>query len=103
MKADTGGEASRREKRVELLGAGVFLKGAAIVFFLGGALFAWASASAAEWFVLPVLLFGAFAAVVCWTLSLVVRALAAIERNTRKDSGEAEVPGPTSSEDSEGP
>jgi membrane protein implicated in regulation of membrane protease activity len=97
MKADTGGEARRREKRVELLGAGVFLKGAAIVFFLGGALFALAGASA------PVLLFAAFAAVVCWTLSLVVRALAAMERNTRKDSGEAEVPGPTSPKDSEGP
>lgn len=50
-----------------------------------------------------VLLAGVFMAVVCWCLSVALHALAAIEKNTRKDSGEDEAPGPTRSEDSDGP
>lgn len=72
------------------------------VFGVAGLVMAWAFLEH-PFVAVAVLLVGVFMAVVCWCFSVALHALAAIERNTRKDSGEDEVPGPTRSEDSEGP
>jgi len=81
MKHDADWERDRKESRVRLLGIGLFLKGAAIVFFLAGVVYVLSPESTRSF--MRILLLVALPAIILWVLSVVVRGIAHIEENTR--------------------
>lgn len=81
MKQDTNWQRDRNENRAQLLGAGVFLKGAAIVFFLAGVVCVLGFESSGV--LMGILLLVVFPTIILWALSVVARGIAHIEENTR--------------------
>ena len=84
MKHDADWERDRKENRVQLLGTGLFLKGAAILFFLAGVVGVLSLES--EKVLMGILLLVVFPPIILWVLSVVVRGIARIEENTRPAS-----------------
>ena len=81
MRQDANWQRDRNENRAQLLGAGVFLKGAAIIFFLAGVMGVLSLES--EKVLIGILLLVVFPPIILWALSVVARGIAHIEENTR--------------------
>ena len=81
MKHNVNWQRDRNENRAQLLGAGVFLKGAAMIFLLAGVVGVLSLESSQ--ILSGILLLIAFPVIIFWVLSVVVRGIAHIEENTR--------------------